>query len=84
MLAEKLGIDVAVSSVMNTGSGEDPEILFVSGRYDRSYNLITVGNHEVVVLGHGDVNKVFNIQIKELFIYFFFEHQYPSQKHRFW
>ena len=41
LTAEKLGIDVAVSSVMNTGSGEDPEILFVSGRYDRSYNGAT-------------------------------------------
>ncbi|MBO4838541.1 MAG: HipA domain-containing protein [Lachnospiraceae bacterium] len=35
MTAGRLGIDVPESRIINTGSGEDGEVLFATGRYDR-------------------------------------------------
>ncbi|MBO4396717.1 MAG: type II toxin-antitoxin system HipA family toxin [Eubacterium sp.] len=38
LTAEKLGIDVARSSILNTGKGTDSEILFITERYDRTFS----------------------------------------------
>lgn len=37
LTAAKCGIEIANSFIINTGSGEDQEVLFVTERYDRSF-----------------------------------------------